>query len=83
MTESAISKGFVEREFASIAQEYQLGIPRLKNEQIDIIISVLQKKDTIGILPTGFGKSVTFYVLPFLKARVIILFKTLFLRLYF
>ena len=59
MTESAISKGFVEREFAFISQEYQLGIPRLKNEQIDIIISVLQKKDTIGILPTWFGKSIT------------------------
>ena len=63
MTEPVINKGFVEREFASMSQEYQLGIPKLKNEQIEIIMSVLEGKDTIGILPTGFGKSITFYAL--------------------
>ena len=40
-----------------------IGIPKLKNEQKMIVSSVLNKKDVIGVLPTGFGKSVC-YVLP-------------------
>lgn len=36
------------------------GYDTLRDEQKKIINSVLSGKDTIGILPTGFGKSVTF-----------------------
>ena len=35
---------------------------QLKQEQADIIDNVLNNKDVIGLLPTGFGKSVTFQV---------------------
>ena len=34
----------------------------LKKEQSDIIDNILNDKDVIGLLPTGFGKSVTFQV---------------------
>ncbi len=33
---------------------------KLKPEQEQIINSILNNKDTIGLLPTGFGKSITF-----------------------
>ena len=50
-----------------------LGVSKLKTEQKQIITSVLNNKDTISILPTGFGKSLC-YVLPHLitKRNVII-----------
>jgi len=37
----------------------------IKPIQLDIMKSIINKKDTIGILPTGYGKSVC-YQLPFL-----------------
>lgn len=36
------------------------GYERLKYEQEKIVRSVLEGKDTIGLLPTGYGKSITF-----------------------
>lgn len=33
----------------------------LKDEQISVIESILEKKHTVGVFPTGFGKSVCFY----------------------
>ena len=42
-----------------------LGIKKLKPQQKEIINNFLQNKDTLGILPTGFGKSVC-YILPHL-----------------
>ncbi len=36
------------------------GFDKLKKEQEEIIDSILANKDTIGLLPTGFGKSITF-----------------------
>ena len=52
---------------------YNLGIEKLKEvkeEQIAVMIAVLNNKDTVGILPTGFGKSIVFYVMSFLKEKV-------------
>ena len=69
-----ISKAFVEQEFTAISEKYQLGIDKLKDEQIEVILGILNGRDTIGILPTGFGKSLVFYVLPFLKEKVIFFF---------
>ena len=42
-----------------------LGIKKLKPKQKDIINLILKKKDIIGILPTGYGKSLC-YILPYL-----------------
>ena len=37
---------------------------QLKSEQKEIIQNVLERKDSMGVLPTGFGKSMC-YVPPF------------------
>jgi len=42
-----------------------LGISKLKPKQKEIINLILKKKDIIGILPTGYGKSLC-YILPFM-----------------
>lgn len=42
-----------------------LGINKLKPQQKDIINNFLKGNDTLGILPTGFGKSIC-YILPHL-----------------
>ncbi len=41
----------------------KLGLSKLKKEQKEIVTSVLNGKDIIGVLPTGFGKSIC-YILP-------------------
>ena len=43
----------------------QLQIPSLKEKQQDLIYCWIRKEDSIGILPTGYGKSVC-YTLPYL-----------------
>lgn len=43
----------------------KLGIKQLKKEQKQIITAVLNRKDILGVLPTGFGKSLC-YILPHL-----------------
>ena len=40
------------------------GISSLKSEQEDCILALLDRKDVFGILPTGFGKSLIFQLLP-------------------
>ena len=42
-----------------------LGIKKLKPKQKEIINLILKKRDIVGILPTGYGKSIC-YILPFL-----------------
>tara|TARA_B110000037_G_scaffold220390_1_gene288186 strand:- start:1302 stop:3335 length:2034 start_codon:yes stop_codon:yes gene_type:complete len=42
-----------------------LGIKKLKPKQKEIINLILKKKDIVGILPTGYGKSIC-YILPYL-----------------
>lgn len=41
---------------------FYYGYDSLKPEQDKIIDSILNKEDTIGILPTGFGKTITFSI---------------------
>ena len=41
-----------------------LHIPRLKEEQKLCLQSMAKKRDVFGILPTGFGKSLIFQLLP-------------------
>ena len=36
----------------------------MKNEQISVIESVLEKNHTVGVFPTGFGKSKCFLLPP-------------------
>ena len=46
-----------------ILQDKQFHL-QLKSEQMEIIQNVLERKDSMAVLPTGFGKSMC-YVPPF------------------
>jgi hypothetical protein len=36
----------------------------LKQEQVEVIWNILNKRDAMGILPTGFGKSMLYIIPP-------------------
>ncbi|PKC52992.1 P-loop containing nucleoside triphosphate hydrolase protein, partial [Rhizophagus irregularis] len=42
-------------------QQY-FGYPNFRNGQADIIQNILNQKNTLGILPTGGGKSICFQI---------------------
>ncbi len=44
----------------------QLGYDKLKDLQVEVILSFLTGKDVFAILPTGYGKSLCFAILPLL-----------------
>ena len=52
----------------------KLGYDKLKSKQIELINCFIRKEDSIGVLPTGYGKSVC-YILPHLikKKNVIVI----------
>ncbi len=45
-------------------------VPELKAEQIELLQRALRGQDSIGILPTGFGKSLVFQLYALLSPRV-------------
>ncbi|MDV7391735.1 DEAD/DEAH box helicase, partial [Arthrospira platensis SPKY1] len=45
-------------------------VPELKDEQITLLQRILSGQDAIGILPTGFGKSLVFQLYALLTPRV-------------
>lgn len=51
---------------------------KLKDKQIEIIESlVTEKKDTIGLLPTGYGKSMTYLIPPLITKKTVIIISPL------
>ena len=50
-----------------ILYEY-FGYEKLKDKQEEIVNSIINKNDTIGILATGYGKSIC-YQLPYLITK--------------
>jgi superfamily II DNA helicase RecQ len=58
--------------FKRILQDKQFHL-QLKSEQKEIIQYVLERKDSMAVLPTGFGKSMC-YVPPFWTRYYIIFF---------
>lgn len=56
----------------SLIQEsaVQLGYDRLKEKQLEAIMSFVGGNDTFVSLPTGYGKSVIFAVLPLVFDRL-------------
>ena len=46
--------------------ELQLSHVKLKEKQLDVLEHVYNGKDVFGWLPTGYGKSICYQILPFL-----------------
>lgn len=46
------------------------GYPDFRGIQRDIIESIARGEDTLGLMPTGGGKSITFQVQPLPKGRL-------------
>ena len=57
----------IQDDIKCILQDKQFHL-QLKSEQKEIIQNVLEKKDSMAVLPTGFGKSMC-YVLPLFWTR--------------
>ena len=43
----------------------KLGYPNLKEKQVEAVISFIQGRDTFVSLPTSYGKSLIYAVLPY------------------
>lgn len=52
-------------------------IDNLKDKQMEIINLLLDKKDVIGLLPTGYGKSLTYLLPPLIKKKTMIIISPL------
>ena len=53
----------------TICSKYEWDII-LKEKQTDVINHVLKKENVIGVLPTGYGKSLTYMLPPLLLDMV-------------
>ena len=51
-------------EKAANAAASKLGYPALKPERLQVVVEFLSGKDVFAVLPTGFGKSLYYAVLP-------------------
>ena len=51
---------------ASVLMRFPSLPQRLKDRQIEVLSFVLQGRDTFAVLPTGYGKSLIYYLLPLL-----------------
>lgn len=54
----------VRKIFTEQIQQHHKFSFELRDEQVSVIESVLQKKPTVGVFPTGFGKSICFLLPP-------------------
>ncbi len=48
-------------------QPYQF----LKPKQTDVLYSILERKDTLAVLPTGYGKSLLFEMVPYVLENAV------------
>jgi len=53
------------------------GFDSLKDKQMEIVTNFIKKKDVIGLLPTGYGKSMCYLVPPLVKKKVIFIISPL------
>lgn len=58
-----------EKALSSVLEKFKFDI-KLKEEQQNIIFSILRKMDVFALLPTGFGKSMTYILVPLLADEV-------------
>ena len=69
MASSRLTDELFERALSDSLKDFP-HIPCLKEEQKRCLRSVADKKDVFGILPTGFGKSLIFQLLPRLSREL-------------
>ena len=62
MAASEARTGNIKRAITEVINENQ-SIPTLKQEQEDVLVEFLGGKDVLAILPTGFGKSKSAFML--------------------
>ena len=55
------------------ALQHYFGYPTFRKNQKEIIQSLLEKKDTLGILPTGNGKSLCYQLTAIISKGVAII----------
>lgn len=56
----------LERKSAEILQSLPCSFHSLKAEQLEILKNILLYRDSVGILPTGHGKSAIYLIFPHL-----------------
>ena len=71
LTVSAPFEGLTVRDCRRVARS-QFGIKTLYPEQLDALRSVFKGRDTLVVLPTGYGKSLIYQVLAVLAKRPVI-----------
>jgi len=65
-----------QKRLKKILQKYW-GYESLKSKQIDIISNFINGKDVIGLLPTGYGKSMCYLIPPLLTKKTIFIISPL------
>ena len=53
------------------------GFDSLKDKQLEIIESLIDKKDVVGLLPTGYGKSMTYIIPPLIIKKTMFIISPL------
>lgn len=52
-------------------------IDNLKDKQLEIIEAIINKQDVVGLLPTGYGKSLTYLLPPLITKKTIFIISPL------
>ena len=76
LTINFVMKPKYEKRLSKYLKKYW-GFDKLKDKQYDIISNILEKKDVVGLLPTGYGKSLTYLLPPLLKKKAIFIISPL------
>lgn len=66
---SSTMEEIYKRTLAKVLTKFKFEI-KLKEEQQCVLFSILEKKDVFALLPTGFGKSMTYILMPLLADEV-------------
>ena len=56
--------------YQKITDKYNLEFDSLKYQQEETLLHILNGRDCLTVLLTGFGKSATYFLLPLLKDEV-------------